>query len=92
MAHTRKPIIAANWKMHMTPQETEEFLSNFAIRELSAEIARRTADLRFHRRSLKIPDAVILATAQEHGAILVTRNTRDFPASTPGVRVPYKPV
>ncbi len=29
MAHTRKPIIAANWKMHMTPQETEEFLREF---------------------------------------------------------------
>lgn len=26
----RKPIIAANWKMHMTPQETEEFLRSFA--------------------------------------------------------------
>ena len=70
-------------------QETEEYLANFAIRELSPEIARRTAELRFHRRSLKIPDAVIFASAQEHGAILVTRNTRDFPASTPGVWVPY---
>ena len=73
-------------------QETEEYLANFAIRELSPEIARRTAELRFHRRSLKIPDAVIFASAQEHGAILVTRNTRDFPASTPGVRVPYSKV
>ncbi len=26
----RKPIIAANWKMHMTPQETETFLKAFA--------------------------------------------------------------
>ena len=26
MIHTRKPIVAANWKMHMTPQETDEFL------------------------------------------------------------------
>ncbi|MFT5407111.1 MAG: triosephosphate isomerase [Verrucomicrobiales bacterium] len=25
----RKPIIAANWKMHMTPQQTEEFLRSF---------------------------------------------------------------
>ncbi len=25
----RKPIIAANWKMHMTPQETDEFLRAF---------------------------------------------------------------
>lgn len=29
MAQPRKPIIAANWKMHMTPQETEEFLREF---------------------------------------------------------------
>ena len=70
-------------------QETEEYLANFAVRELSPEIARRTAELRFHRRSLRIPDAVIFASAQEHGAILVTRNIKDFPASTPGVRVPY---
>jgi len=26
----RKPIIAANWKMHMTPQETDDFLRAFA--------------------------------------------------------------
>ena len=26
----RKPIIAANWKMHMTPQETEDFLRAFS--------------------------------------------------------------
>jgi len=30
MATPRKPIIAANWKMHMTPQETEEFLRSFS--------------------------------------------------------------
>lgn len=29
MTHIRKPIIAANWKMHMTPQETDEFLRSF---------------------------------------------------------------
>ena len=30
IAHFRKPIIAANWKMHMTPQETDDFLRAFA--------------------------------------------------------------
>ncbi|MCX6857795.1 MAG: triose-phosphate isomerase [Verrucomicrobia bacterium] len=30
MTHIRKPIIAANWKMHMTPQETDDFLRAFA--------------------------------------------------------------
>lgn len=70
-------------------QETEEFLSNFGLRELTPEVARRAASLRFQRRALKLPDAVILATAQEHGGILVTRNTRHFPPTMPGVRVPY---
>jgi predicted nucleic acid-binding protein len=69
--------------------ETEKYLSHYSIRELSPEIARRAADLRFHKRSLKLPDAVIFASAQEHGAILVTRNVRDFPANMPGIRVPY---
>lgn len=32
---------------------------------------------------------MIMATAQANGAILVTRNTRDFPAEMPGIRVPY---
>lgn len=68
---------------------TEEFLSHFSIRELTAEIARRAANLRFERRSLRLPDALIFASAQEHGAIFVTRNTRDFAPTTPGVRVPY---
>jgi triosephosphate isomerase (TIM) len=29
MAKTRRPIIAANWKMHKTPSETEDFLRGF---------------------------------------------------------------
>ncbi len=69
--------------------ETEHYLAHYSIRELSPEIARRAADLRFHKRSLKLPDAVIFASAQEHRAILVTRNTKDFPASMPGIRIPY---
>ncbi len=70
-------------------EETEVFLSNFVISEVSAEIARRSAELRYHRKTLRIPDAIIFASAQEYGAILVTRNTKDFPAAMPGIRVPY---
>jgi predicted nucleic acid-binding protein len=58
--------------------------------EIDEEIARRAAALRHQRKSLKSPDAVILASAQVTGRILVTRNTKDFPAEMPGVRVPYK--
>ena len=69
--------------------ETEEFLRLFAMSEIDEEIARRAAALRHQRKSLKSPDAIILASAQVSGRILVTRNTKDFPAEMPGIRVPY---
>jgi predicted nucleic acid-binding protein len=63
-------------------------LANFDIVELDARIALAAADIR-HRSGLKLLDAYILATAQVNGAILITRNTKDFPARMPGIRVPY---
>ncbi|MEJ8713731.1 PIN domain-containing protein, partial [Klebsiella pneumoniae] len=38
---------------------------------------------------LKLPDAIILATAQLHRLELITRNTKDF-AGIPGVVTPYE--
>lgn len=56
--------------------------------EVDQRIATAAADIR-HRSRMKLMDAYILATAQVNGAILITRNTKDFPAEMPGVRVPY---
>ena len=72
-----------------TVARTRSLLSAFMIDELDEAIAARAAALRNERRSLKLPDAVILASAQVRGRILVTRNTKDFPATMPGIRVPY---
>ena len=66
-----------------------EFLLRFTIDELDATIAARAAALRRQRARLKSADAIILASAQVHHRVLVTRNTKDFPADMPGVRVPY---
>jgi len=66
-----------------------EFLSRFGLDEIDEEISRRAAALRRERRRLMSPDAIILATAQIRGRVLITRNTKDFPAEMPGVRVPY---
>lgn len=63
-------------------------LSNFEIVELDARIATAAADIRY-RSEMKLMDAYILATAQVNGAILITRNTKDFPVNMPGIRVPY---
>jgi hypothetical protein len=38
---------------------------------------------------LKVPDAIILATARCHQLRLATRNTRDFPEQLADVVVPY---
>ena len=66
-----------------------EFLSRFGLDEIDEEISRRAAALRRERPRLKSPDAIILATAQIRGRVLITRNTKDFPAEMPGIRVPY---
>lgn len=70
-------------------REIEKFLSELCIDEVDPEIAARAAMMRRERPRLKSPDAIIHATAQLRGRILVTRNVKDFPASMPGIRVPY---
>ena len=72
-----------------TLAETEAFLDHFAVIEIDADIGRRAAMIRRQQR-LKLPDAIIWASAQAGGHLLVTRNSKDFPEGTPGVRIPYQ--
>jgi hypothetical protein len=65
------------------------FLSNFQYLAMTREVAERAAVIRRQKR-IKMPDAIILATAEAAGRVLVTRNVKDFPAGARGVRVPYK--
>jgi predicted nucleic acid-binding protein len=69
-------------------KSTRAFLGGFTLIELDVEIAAEAARLRREER-LKLPDAIIWASARRTGRLLVTRNTRDFPTGDPGVRVPY---
>lgn len=65
-------------------------LQRFQIIEITPTVAERALDLRrSHTPKLKLPDAIIYATAQEEGCSLVTRNTRDFSSTAPDVTVPY---
>ena len=70
-------------------RRAEALLSGFDVDEVDAEIGRRAAALRRERQRLKAMDAIILATALTRGRVLITRNTKDFPAEMPGIRVPY---
>lgn len=64
------------------------FLQNFFTLPLGADVAERAFQLHRSNR-IKLPDAIIQAAAEGTGRVLITRNTRDFPPGTPGVRIPY---
>ena len=65
------------------------FLATFRSLPLTPEIAELSVIVR-RQRKMKLPDAIIKATAEITGRLLLTRNTRDFPSGDPGVRVPYR--
>lgn len=94
-AETRLCISRMTWMEVMVGATTPEtaaayrrFLDTCVILDISAEIADRAVSLRQSHR-IKLPDAIIWATALEHGAVLVTLNTKDFPRDHATVMVPY---
>ena len=71
----------------------EEAIKNFLNSFEIIKIDNQVADLAIVARKkykLKIPDALILASAQASSAILVSRNTKDFSQEIPIVRIPYE--
>ena len=76
-----------------TPGEdvARELLSQFEVHELTPDAAEGAVTLRRHHvPKLRLPDAIILASARLAGCRLTTRNTRDFPADSADVHVPYQ--
>jgi hypothetical protein len=72
-----------------TDYDTRKFLSRFQTIPLDAHIGQRAGQLirqqRAQGRALGIPDAIIAATALQHGLTLVTFNPRDF--DLPGLQL-----
>ena len=67
----------------------EDFLRLFRVIELDVAVAREAIELR-QEYKLKLPDAIIWASARLNNALLITRNARDFDAREPGIRIPYR--
>ena len=63
-------------------------LQHFRLLPLTPPIAEQAVAIRKASR-IKLPGAIILATAEISGRTLITRNTRDFPATTPQIHIPY---
>jgi hypothetical protein len=66
-----------------------DWLNGFTRLELTQPVASKAVELR-RTLGIKIPDAIILATARCHQRQLVSRNTRDFPVTLGDVVVPYQ--
>ena len=69
-------------------QTVEAWLDSFERLPLDRDVARESVQAR-QRHGLKVPDAIILATARCHGLTLATRNSKDFPLSLGDVLHPY---
>jgi len=68
---------------------TRRFLAAFEQIGVTAKIAERAVTLRKVDR-MRVPDAIILATAQTENILLVTRDTKEFSSDMPGIRIPYE--
>lgn len=94
----RYPYIAISlvtWMEVMVGAKPEEepairqFLARFALIPLNTSIAERAVEIRRATKT-RLPDAIIRASAELEHALLVSRNTKDFPEGEPWVRVPYR--
>ena len=65
------------------------FLRDFTVVELTRRVARDAVMIRRTHR-IRLPDAIVWASARSESAVLVTRNTKDFPARDASVHVPYR--
>ncbi|AGB80332.1 putative nucleic acid-binding protein, contains PIN domain [Enterobacteriaceae bacterium strain FGI 57] len=75
-------------KKYNQEHRTRVAMSAFNIIGVSQAIAERSVALR-QEYGMKLPDAIILATAQVHRLELITRNTKDF-KDIAGVVIPYE--
>jgi predicted nucleic acid-binding protein len=92
--YSRLAISRISWIEVLTGARTSEdehrvenLLSYFEMVELDEPVAREAISLRQQHR-IRLPDAIIWATARLKDSLLVTRDSRDFPIGDPGIRVP----
>jgi hypothetical protein len=90
-----KAISSITWMEVMvgaTP-DTEAAIKRFLITFINLPIDERVASVAVMLRKkygVKLPDAIIWATAQVNKRILVTRDTKDLFQDTAGVYIPYQ--
>ena len=75
-------------RKHGHEAKTAAVMGAFEVIDVTREIAERSVLLR-EKHGMKLPDAIILATAQSRKCPLISRNTKDF-AGIDEVLTPYQ--
>ena len=70
-------------------QAIRSFLSRFAQVNIDADVAEIAVSIRRNHK-MRLPDAIVWASAKRESALLVSRNIKDFQAGLPDVRIPYQ--
>ncbi len=68
--------------------KVDKFLLKFEVLPITMDVSMQAVAIR-KQAGIKLPDAIIWATARLEDRVLVTRNKKDFPTSDPGIRIPY---
>ena len=93
--YSDKSISVITWMEVLVGATTETepairaFLNQFSSLPIDNHISDLAVSIR-KKYKIKLPDAIVWATAIANNRLLVTRNTKDFSANEPGIRVPYK--
>ncbi len=72
--------------------KVRRFLSQFEQVSVTPDVSERSVEIRREsllKSKIRLPDAIIQASAEVENALLITRNTKDFLEDDPAVRVPY---
>jgi len=64
------------------------FLNRFSIISINDEIAEAAVIIRKEYK-IKLPDAIVWATAKCNTSLLITRNIKDFPPQAADIKIPY---
>lgn len=69
-------------------QVVRTFLQEFRLIEISSPVMELSVEIR-RKKKMKLPDAIIAASAVHHDLILVTRNIKDFKGTAIKILDPF---
>lgn len=79
-------VLGYEFSSEIEKQLTEDFLSQSQVIHTNSEIAEKVIDFR-KKKKIKLPDAIVAATAFVLGADLITANVKDFKGLDKGLKV-----